>query len=52
MERETLEKEEVAEIFTNVKAWPARKPWTGSKDRKPSKQPPVVFEKSEKPKNG
>jgi len=46
MERETLEKEEVAEIFADVKEWPARKPWTGSKDRKPSKQPPVVFEKS------
>ncbi len=52
MERETLEKEEVAEIFADVKEWPARKPWTGSKDRKPSKQPPVVFEKSEKPQNG
>ena len=52
MERETLEKEEVAEIFADVREWPARKPWTGSKDRKPSKQPPVVFEKSEKPQNG
>jgi cell division protease FtsH len=52
MERETLEKEEVARIFAKVQEWPARKPWTGSKDRKPSKQPPVVFEKSEKPTNG
>ena len=52
MERETLEKEEVAGIFANVKEWPARKPWTGSKERKPSKQPPVVFEKSKKPQNG
>lgn len=52
MERETLEKDEVARIFAKVQEWPARKPWTGSKDRKPSKQPPVVFEKSEKPTNG
>ncbi|MFZ9441323.1 MAG: ATP-dependent zinc metalloprotease FtsH [Candidatus Nanopelagicaceae bacterium] len=52
MERETLEKEEVARIFAKVQEWPARKPWTGSKDRKPSKQPPVVFEKTEKPTNG
>jgi len=52
MERETLEKDEVSQIFAKVAQWPARKPWTGSKDRKPSKQPPVVFEKSEKPANG
>ncbi len=52
MERETLEKDEVARIFANVQEWPARKPWTGSKDRKPSKQPPVVFEKSEHPEHG
>lgn len=52
MERETLEKDEVARIFAKVQEWPARKPWTGSKERKPSKQPPVVFEKSEKPTNG
>jgi cell division protease FtsH len=52
MERETLEKDEVARIFAKVQEWPARKPWTGSKERKPSKQPPVVFEKTEKPTNG
>jgi cell division protease FtsH len=52
MERETLEKDEVARIFAKVQEWPARKPWTGSKDRKPSKQPPVIFEKTEKPANG
>ncbi|NDA81455.1 MAG: AAA family ATPase, partial [Actinobacteria bacterium] len=45
MEKETLEKEEVARVFAEVKARPARKPWTGSKERKPSKQPPVIFEK-------
>lgn len=48
MEKETLEKEEVARIFAEVKARPARKPWTGSKERKPSKQPPVIFEKEKK----
>ena len=52
MERETLEKDEVSRIFAKVQEWPARKPWTGSKERKPSKQPPVVFEKTEKPTNG
>jgi cell division protease FtsH len=52
MERETLEKDEVARIFAKVQEWPARKPWTGSKERKPSKQPPVVLEKTEKPTNG
>ena len=48
MEKETLEKEEVARVFAAVKERPARKPWTGSKERKPSKQPPVVFEKEKK----
>jgi len=48
MEKETLEKEEVARVFAEVKARPARKPWTGSKERKPSKQPPVIFEKEKK----
>ena len=48
MEKETLEKEDVARVFAKVKARPARKPWTGSKERKPSKLPPVVFEKDHK----
>ena len=48
MEKETLEKEEVARVFAEVKARPARKPWTGSKERKPSKQPPIIFEKEKK----
>ena len=48
MEKETLEKEEVARVFAEVKARPARKPWTGSKERKPSKQPPVIFEKEKR----
>ena len=48
MEKETLEKDDVARVFAKVKARPARKPWTGSKERKPSKLPPVVFEKDHK----
>lgn len=48
MEKETLEKDEVARVFADVTEWPERKPWTGSKERKPSKRPPVVYEKAEK----
>ena len=48
MERETLEKDEVARVFAQVKARAPRKPWTGSKERKPSKQPPVVFEREKR----
>ena len=48
MEKETLEKDEVARVFADVQEWPERKPWTGSKERKPSKQPPVVYEKPAK----
>ena len=46
MEKETLEKEEVAQVFAGVKMFPARKPWTGSKERKPSKKPPVIIDKA------
>lgn len=48
MEKETLEKEEVARVFAEVKGRAPRKPWTGSKERKPSRRPPVVFEKEKK----
>lgn len=48
MEKETLEKEEVARVFAKVKERPARKPWTGSKERKPSKQPPVAIKEKSK----
>ena len=48
MEKETLEKDEVARVFAQVKARAPRKPWTGSKERKPSKQPPVVFEREKR----
>lgn len=41
LERETLNKEEIAEIFANVKPRPVRPAWTGSPTRKPSDSPPI-----------
>ena len=47
LEKETLNKEEVAEIFKKLKRRPARPAWTGSIKRKPSNKPPVkVTEKT------
>ena len=42
LERETLNKEEIAEIFTKVTAWPSRPAWTGSESRRPSDLPPIA----------
>lgn len=42
LERETLNKEEIAEIFSKVKALPNRPAWTGSPLRKPSDIPPIA----------
>jgi cell division protease FtsH len=42
MEKETLDKEEVAEIFTALRRRPVRPAWTGSPDREPSTIPPVA----------
>jgi cell division protease FtsH len=42
LERETLNKEEIAAIFTKVNSWPRRPAWTGSATRIPSQQPPVA----------
>ncbi len=42
LERETLNKEEIAEIFSKVKARPNRPAWTGSPLRKPSDVPPIA----------
>jgi len=42
LERETLNKEEIAEIFSRVKARPNRPAWTGSPLRKPSDVPPIA----------
>jgi cell division protease FtsH len=42
LERETLNKEEIAEIFAKVKSRPSRPSWTGSPTRKPSALPPIA----------
>jgi cell division protease FtsH len=41
LEKETLNKEEIAEIFARVSSWPNRPAWTGSITRVPSSKPPV-----------
>ncbi|HEY6737247.1 MAG TPA: ATP-dependent zinc metalloprotease FtsH [Actinopolymorphaceae bacterium] len=41
LERETLDKDEVAAIFEPVRKRPVRPPWTGSPTRRPSEVPPV-----------
>ncbi len=41
MERETLNKEEIAAIFAKVNGRPPRPAWTGSPLRKPSQLPPI-----------
>jgi len=42
LEKETLNKEEIAVIFAKVNSWPRRPSWTGSATRIPSHQPPVA----------
>ncbi|HEY9563680.1 MAG TPA: ATP-dependent zinc metalloprotease FtsH [Nocardioides sp.] len=41
LDRETLDKAEVAEVFEALNRRPARPAWTGSPDRRPSSLPPV-----------
>jgi cell division protease FtsH len=43
LEKETINKEEIAEIFKNVVMWPERPKWTGSLTRIPSEIPPVAL---------
>ncbi len=43
LEKETINKEEIAEIFANVIMWPNRPKWTGSLTRIPSDLPPVAL---------
>ncbi len=43
LERETLLKDEIAELFTNLKLVKPRPAWTGSEDRVPSNIPPVAM---------
>jgi cell division protease FtsH len=46
IERETLDKAEVAEIFEPLRRRPVRPAWTGSPDRAPSSIPPVSVPKA------
>ena len=41
-EKETLDREQVATVFQQLKLWPKRPAWTGSKERVPSAVPPVT----------
>jgi cell division protease FtsH len=41
LEKETLDKAQIAEIFREVRMRPARQAWTGSTRRVPSDRPPV-----------
>jgi cell division protease FtsH len=45
LERETLDKSEVAEIFTSVRRRPSRPAWVGSSRRTPSNRGPVLTPK-------
>jgi cell division protease FtsH len=41
LDKETLDKAEVAEVFTPLRRRPERPAWTGSPDRSPSEIPPI-----------
>jgi len=45
LDRETLDKEEIAEIFAPVAKHAARPAWTGSTNRIPSDRPAIDFVK-------
>lgn len=45
-EKETLNKDEVARIFTEISMRPARPAWTGASTRQPSNDPPVTVPSS------
>jgi cell division protease FtsH len=45
LEKETLNKEQIAEVFTPIVKRPARPSWTGSSRRTPSTRPPVLSPK-------
>lgn len=48
LDKETLNKEEIEEIFKKLKKHPARPAWTGSTKRKPSNKPPVKVDENKK----
>ncbi|MEV6108938.1 ATP-dependent zinc metalloprotease FtsH [Streptomyces sp. NPDC051940] len=52
LEKETLNKEQIAEIFKDVVKRPARPAWTGSSRRTPSTRPPVISRKELAQTNG
>jgi cell division protease FtsH len=52
LERETLDRSEVAEIFEALRRRPTRPAWTGSPDRLPSDVPPVSSPKERSRQNG
>ncbi len=41
LDRETLDKQEIADVFDALRRWPERPAWTGSPSRNPSVIPPV-----------
>ncbi|MFJ4922281.1 ATP-dependent zinc metalloprotease FtsH [Streptomyces sp. NPDC088725] len=45
LEKETLNKEQIAEVFSTIVKRPARPAWTGSSRRTPSTRPPVLSPK-------
>jgi cell division protease FtsH len=49
LEKETLQKEEIAEIFATLKKRGPRGPWTGSSRRQPSDREPVAFREPGEP---
>ncbi|CAM5620747.1 hypothetical protein SALBM311S_10776 [Streptomyces alboniger] len=42
LEKETLNKEQIAEVFAPIVKRPPRPAWTGSSRRTPSTRPPVL----------
>jgi len=52
LERETLDKSEVAEIFTDIRRRPSRPAWVGSSRRTPSNRGPVLTPKETSGANG
>jgi cell division protease FtsH len=46
LEKETLDKEQVAEVFVPLRRRPVRPAWTGSPTREPSDKPPVEVPRS------
>ncbi len=46
LEKETLDKAQIAEVFVPLRRRPARPAWTGSPSREPSDIPPVVVPKA------